>query len=125
MIIIDDYQYEPTTFIVASIATMKKLKKISYRGKLLYKKIKRLFPYNGKITSEESEVIPIEDTIFKFSNSFYELENEKFKEVILGKPVAQKELPCEEGVNYKIYVITFYDVVTQFCITKYLVIPKS
>lgn len=92
-------------------------------SEILYGKIKKFFPYGEKFSTDDSEIVPIEDAVYKFRGKLYNFFDNKFLETCIGKPVSKEEIRTPKKCKYRMYIATFYDIVTQDLFTKYLVEP--
>lgn len=118
--------YQPETVVLADVSKKRIIKNfLLKKGEIFYKKVKRFFPYgkNG-FTTETSIVVSMEEAIYQLEGKCFKFFDNRFTECKLGKIVAKKEIATEKFCHYKMFLVTFYDIVTQILTTKYLVVPR-
>lgn len=94
-----------------------------YYSEILYGKIKKIFPYGEKFSTVDSEIVPFEEAIYDFCGKLYNFFDNKFQEISIEKIISKEEIKTPRRCKYRMYIATFYDIVTQDLVTKYLVEP--
>lgn len=92
-------------------------------SEILYGKLKKILPYGEKFSTESSEIVSIEDAVYKFRGKLYSFFDNSFLETCIGKIVSKKEIATPKKCKYRMYIAIFYDIITQQISTKYLVEP--
>lgn len=117
-------QLQPENVILGDVSKKRFIKSFK-RGnaEILFGKLKRIFPYGDKFSTETEEIISLEKAIYNFGGKLYKFFNDSFKEIKLVRVVEKKELATPKKCRYKMYLATFYDVVSQLVTTEYLVVP--
>lgn len=85
------------------------------RTEILFCKLKK------KFLKYESEIIPLEEAIYYFGDKVYQFLNNGFKEITIGKIIQKQKVKTHKKCKYKMYLVTFYDVLTQEITTRYVV----
>ena len=92
-------------------------------AEILYGRIKKVFPYGEKFSTVDSEIVSFEEAIYNFCGKLYNFLDNKFQEISIGKIISKEEVKTSKKCKYRMYIATFYDIVTQDLFTKYLVEP--
>lgn len=92
-------------------------------AEILYGRIKKIFPYGEKFSTDNSEIVPFEEAIYQFRGKLYSFFDNRFSEICMGKAVSKEEIKTPRRCKYRMYIATFYDIFTQELFTKYLVEP--
>ena len=94
-----------------------------YYSEILYGKIKKIFPYGEKFSTVDSVIVTFEEAIYNFCGKLYNFFDNKFQEISIEKIISKEEIKTPRRCKYRMYIATFYDIVTQDLVTKYLVEP--
>lgn len=92
-------------------------------AEILFGRLKRIFPYGKKFSTDTAEIIPLEDVVYNFCGKLFAFANNSFEKLSIGMPMAKIKVDTPKQCKYEIFLTTFYDELTQDIITKYMVEP--
>ena len=113
----------PTEVILGDTSQKKFVKSLEIRRipvEAYYGKLKKIFPYGKKFSTESAEIIEMTEALYQIGSFIYSYTKRK-REKVLVKVVSKKEVRTSKKCKYKMYLATFYDEETQDTFTKYLV----
>lgn len=114
----------PNEFILGDSSKKKFVKSFNIRSvpvEAFFGKLRRVFPYGKRFSTEDAEIIEMTEVFYMFGKKIYSYANRKLEEVKI-KIVEKKELILSKKCKYKMYLATFYDEKTQETFSKYLVV---
>lgn len=121
-----DYpELEPKYCIVGDVATKRFIKSFKEHKKLVFGKLRKVFPYGKGFSTDNAKIVSVNSVVYNFCGRLYTFFDNRFLETMVGKLVSKKEVETPKNCKYKMYLATFYDIVTQELFTKYMVEPVT
>lgn len=120
-----EMNFTPEEVILGDIKSKKFIKGFKTdRSEILFGRIKKIFPYGKKFSTERAEIIPLEEVVYNFCGKLFAFVNNSFEKISIGLPMAKIKVDTPKKCKYKMFLTTFYDEYTQDLITKYMVEPN-
>ena len=121
----NELNLSPQEVIIGDVKTKRFIKSFKRdHAELLFGRLKRIFPYGKKFSTETAEIIPVEDVVYNFCGKLFVFANNNFEKFSIGTPMAKVKVNTPRKCKYKMFLTTFYDEITQAIITKYMVEPN-
>lgn len=121
----NELNLSPQEVIIGDVKTKRFIKSFKRdHAELLFGRLKRIFPYGKKFSTETAEIIPVEDVVYNFCGKLFVFVNNSFEKIAIGTPVVKVKVDTPKKCKYKMFLTTFYDELTEERTTKYMVVPN-